>query len=317
MVTDLEPTTESFREEVLSGLRQQSKKLPCKFFYDHRGSLLFEEICNLEEYYLTRLETGILDGYIEEISALCGSEFVLAELGSGSSTKTRLLLNHLRATAYVPIDISRQQLLDSAGALGKDYPRLAIVPLCADYTQEFRLPSLTFGKRTIVFFPGSSVGNFEPPNAATFLSRIRAICKPDGGMLVGVDLQKSRSVLERAYNDARGVTAAFNLNLLLRANRELGADFDLDRFRHRAIYNEQEGRIEMRLVSLRAQTVHIGEETISFIRDEYITTEHSYKYTVEGFEEIAKRAGFAVRQVWTDPRRWFSVFFLATNQSPA
>lgn len=313
MEVEPEPTNQSFREEVLFGLRQVPKTLPCKFFYDHSGSLIFEQICELEEYYLTRLETKILRDHIQEIKALCGAEFVLIELGSGSSTKTRLLLNNLPAAAYIPIDISRQQLFDSARELSRAYPRLEIDPLCADYTRELNLLPQLDSRRSIVFFPGSTIGNFEPDGAAAFLSRIRSVCKPDGGMLIGVDLKKPRSIIERAYNDTRGVTAAFNLNLLSRANRELGADFNMDWFRHQAVYNEQQGRIEMRLVSMRAQTVHIGNARISFLRGEYITTEHSYKYTLESFEEVARQAGFTVRQVWTDPDCWFSVFFLGGN----
>lgn len=316
MLIEPEPGTQSLREEVLSGLRENPKKLPSKFFYDHRGSLIFEQICGLKEYYLTRLETRILRDNTEELAALCGRDFVLVELGSGSSTKTRLLLDSSRPLAYIPIDISQGQLFDSARTLSRDYPEVEIVPLCADYTREFHLPSPTArGRRTVVFFPGSTIGNFEPDGAAAFLGRIRAICEPDGGMLIGVDLQKPKSIIERAYNDAEGVTAAFNLNMLLRANRELGADFDLEQFEHQAVYNEEQGRIEMRLVSMRTQTVHIGEASISFARGEHITTEHSYKYTLESFGVRAQRAGFGVRQVWTDPECWFSVFFLTSDQS--
>jgi dimethylhistidine N-methyltransferase len=317
-VIETEPATQSLHEEVVSGLRQQPKVLPSKFFYDRRGSLIFERICGLEEYYLTRVETRILRDCIDEIGALCGSEFVLVELGSGSSTKTRLLIDNSRTRIYVPVDISRGQLFDSAKTLSRDYPSLEILPLCTDYTRELRLPPLPVKlRRTIVFFPGSSIGNFEPDAATSFLGRIRAVCSPEGGMLIGVDLKKPKPVIERAYNDAKGVTAAFNLNLLLRANREMGADFDLDGFRHQAIYNEERGRIEMRLVSVRAQTVHIGEASISFLSGEHITTEHSYKYTLQSFKEIARRAGFEVLQVWTDADCWFGVFFLASDETPA
>lgn len=314
VLSDFEPATDSLREEVVRGLLQRSKTWPCKFLYDHRGSLLFNQICLLDEYYLTRLETWILETHIEEISELCKPECLLLELGSGNSSKTRLLLDHIGAAAYVPIDISRQQLLNSASALNGDYPRLEILPVCADYTRPFSLPASSKGqRRTIVFFPGSTVGNFEPDDAVTFLRRMATLFQADGGMLIGVDLQKPKAALEPAYNDAQGVTAAFNLNLLRRANRELGADFDLDNFQHRAIYNEQDGRIEMHLVSVCAQTVHVGEAAISFRQGEHITTEHSYKYTLEGFADIASRAGLTVGKVWTDPRGWFSVHFLTAN----
>ncbi len=312
---DYESAFDELRDEVVRGLMLRPKRWPCRFLYDSAGSQLFEKICQLDEYYPTRTETAILDRNIEEIVTLCGSRCLLLELGSGSSTKTRILLNRLRdPIAYVPIDISRRQLQCQAAVLNKEYPKLAILPVYADYTRPLRLPEAVQNfDRKIVFFPGSTVGNFEPDEAVTFLRRMAALCGPHGSMLIGVDLKKERAVLERAYNDSQGVTAAFNLNLLRRANRELGADFDLERFRHRALYYERSGCIEMRLVSTSRQVVHVDGIAAAFERGEPLITEHSYKYTIEGFGEMAERVGFAIRRVWTDPRGWFSVHFLEPN----
>ena len=310
--TDLKSSNAGFREEVLRGLLQNSKRLPCKFLYDREGSRLFDRICELDEYYLTRTEMAILRKHIEEISARCGTECLLVELGSGSSVKTRLLLDHLRAAiGYVPVDISREHLLRTAEGLNGDYPELAILPLCADFNQPLCLPILARpARRTIVFFPGSTIGNLEPEEAENLLSRLRSICRPGDALLIGVDLQKSPVVLERAYNDAEGITAAFNVNLLRRINCELGGQFDLGQFRHRAIYNHTSRRIEMHLVSRRAQTVWIAETPVFFRKGEHITTEYSHKYTLNGFAQIARRAGLQVEGIWTDERRWFAIFFL-------
>ncbi len=312
---DYEPTSGDVADEVLRGLTAPAKTLPCKLFYDARGSELFEEICTLDEYYPTRTELGILREYGRQIAALVGPHCRLAELGSGSSTKTRLLLDRLaEPAAYVPIDISRVALLEAATALAVDYPDLAVLAVCADYTQPFELPEPPRpAARTVVFFPGSTIGNLEPPEAQRFLRRVAAWCGRGGGLLIGVDLKKDRAILEPAYDDRRGVTAAFNLNLLARINRELGADFALDGFRHRAIYNEERGRVEMHLVSRRPQTVHLLGRAIHFDEDEAIDTEHSYKYDVAEFERLAGRAGFQVGQVWTDPRRLFGVLYLTAT----
>jgi dimethylhistidine N-methyltransferase len=309
---DYESAHDELRDEVLHGLTQRPKRWPCRFLYDSAGSQLFEKICELDEYYPTRTETAILDRNIEEIVTLCGRRCLLLELGSGSSTKTRILLNRLRdAVAYVPIDISRQQLQYQVSVLNREYPKLAILPVYADYTRPLRMPDAVQGfDRKIVFFPGSTVGNFEPDEAVTFLRRMATLCGPRGSMIIGVDLKKNRDVLERAYNDSQGVTAAFNLNLLRRANRELGADFNLEHFRHRAIYRERIGCVEMRLVSTTRQVVHVNGTVAAFEQGEPLITEHSYKYSLEEFGEMAERAGFGVRRVWTDPRGWFSVHFL-------
>jgi dimethylhistidine N-methyltransferase len=314
---DYQPTADRVEDEVLNGLRQPAKTLPCKLFYDERGSQLFEEICELEEYYPTRTELGILTRHVDEMAALIGPRARLVELGSGSSTKTRILLDHLEdPVAYVPIDISRSALLDAARTLAEAYPRLEILAVCADYTQDFALPEPSRpAARTVAFFPGSTIGNLLPEEAEGFLRRIAGWCGPNSGLLIGVDLRKDRAILEPAYNDARGVTAAFNLNLLDHVNRALGADFDLDGFRHRAVYDDTAGRIEMRLISRRPQTVRIQGEQIRFDEGEWITTEYSYKYRIEDFHRLAARAGFQPARVWTDDRQLFSVHFLTTGST--
>jgi dimethylhistidine N-methyltransferase len=311
-LTDFEPELGSFREEVLQGLRKAQKELPSKFFYDERGSELFEQISALDEYYLTRVELGIMRDHAGEMAHLLGSQCLLIEYGSGSSTKTRLLLDHLRQpAAYVPIDISKEHLIQAAMALDAAYPDLEVLPVCADYTTDFALPvPTTPAVRRVVYYPGSTIGNFDREPALRFLRHIAQVCGPGGGLLIGVDLRKDPVKLHHAYNDWEGVTAAFNLNLLARINRELGADFQLDRFRHYAFYNPREGRVEMHLVSLANQTVHVGEAKFTFEIGESIWTESSYKYRLTEFAAMAGAAGFAVEQVWTDPQGLFSVQYL-------
>lgn len=309
---DFEPKADNFREEVLHGLTQPQKTLPCKFFYDERGSQLFDQICELEEYYLTRTEMAIMCQHVGAMTQLFGLHCLLVEYGSGSSTKTRILLDHLQEpAAYVPIDISREHLVRSAIALRMTYPGLQVLPVCADYTQRFTLPNpQTPASRTIVYFPGSTIGNFQPHEAQAFLSHIAQLCGKNGGLLIGVDLKKDIQVLEPAYNDARGVTADFNLNLLRRINRELGADFNLDQFRHCAIYNAAVGRIEMHLISECHQVAHLDNVSIPFDTDEHIITEYSYKYSLDDFSQLAAHAGFKVQQVWMDEQQLFSVQYL-------
>jgi dimethylhistidine N-methyltransferase len=310
------PPQDQFRAEVLRGLSRPRKRLPCKFLYDERGSRLFERICDLEEYYPTRTEQAIMRRYAHAMAAAAGSNCLLIEYGSGSSLKTRILLDHLPSPAgYVPIDISRAHLLHSARALAVSYPHVPVLPLCGDYTLPLALPAgCDRAARRVAYFPGSTIGNFEPPQAVRFLSRVRDLCGKGGGLLIGVDLTKPPHILHAAYNDAAGVTAEFNLNLLCRINRELGADFDLGAFAHYAIYNPRPGRIEMHLVSLAQQTVRIGrDDAFRFARGEGIHTESSYKHTLEGFARLAQRAGYHVQQVWTDDRAWFSVQYLVAR----
>jgi dimethylhistidine N-methyltransferase len=303
---------DDFLSEAVAGLSQPQKTLPCKFLYDEEGSRLFNEICELEEYYPTRTEDQILRDNIGEIAGLIGSECRLVEFGSGSSAKTRHLLTHLPNMAgYVPIDISGPQLLESAAQLSSEFPELEINPLEADYCELSEIPNTKCDpKRTVAFFPGSTIGNFDPVAAVPFLRKIASLCGSGGGLLIGVDRKKTRRILEPAYNDRKGVTAKFNLGILARANQELGADFDLSAFRHHAPYNETQGRIEMHLVSERAQVVHLDSQEFSFEEGEYITTEHSYKYTLPGFAGLALRAGFELVRNWEDPNHLFSVLFL-------
>ncbi len=309
---DREPLADGFFSEMVYGLSQAQKTLPCKFFYDEEGSQLFNEICELAEYYPTRTENQILSENIGEIASLMGGGCRLVEFGSGTSAKTRHLLNHLpHLSSYVPIDISGAQLLESSTRLAGEFPDLEIQPLEADYGEVLKLPdSGREARRTIAFFPGSTIGNFTPGNAIAFLGKVASLCGAGGGLLIGVDRKKARQVLEPAYNDCNGVTARFNLNILARANRELGADFDLSSFRHRAPYNKRLGRIEMHLVSARAQTVHLGSHAFWFDQGEHIVTEYSYKYTVPGFVRLAMKAGFELVKNWEDKDKFFSVMLL-------
>ncbi|MDQ2798412.1 MAG: L-histidine N(alpha)-methyltransferase, partial [Armatimonadota bacterium] len=298
---DHAPDLATFHAEALAGLQSFEKTLPCKYFYDRRGSQLFDLICELPEYYPTRTEAAIMRDHVGEMAALFGPDTLLIEYGSDSSTKTRILLDHLPHLAgYVPMDISREHLYQTADGLCAAYPHLDILPLCADYTAEFDLPTaLRPVCSRVVYFPGSTIGNFHREQAAQFLEQIAETCGPGGGLLIGVDLRKAPQILEPAYNDRQGITAAFNLNLLRRMNEELGADFDLDQFAHYAFYNDFVGRIEMHLMSLRPQTVHLGNTAIAFEEEETILTECSYKYSLPEFEKIAASAGLVVRKVWT------------------
>lgn len=309
---DQQPSDSDVESEVLEGLTSDPKRLSPKFFYDQRGSELFEQITELPEYYPTRTEIAIMEQRVDEIAERVGPKASLIEFGSGSSTKTRILLRHLTdLAAYVPVDISGDHLLDTARSLAEDYPDLEILPVAADFTQPFDLPSpRTMPERNVVFFPGSTIGNFAPDKAVELLNVMAAEAKPGGAAIVGVDLKKDPAILEAAYNDSQGVTAEFNLNVLRRINEELDADFDLLAFEHRAIYNEGAGRIEMNLVSRRHQTVNISGEIIDFRKGESILTECSYKFTCEEFVAMVAQAGFEVETVWTDKDRLFSVQFL-------
>jgi dimethylhistidine N-methyltransferase len=310
---DLEPTAAQFRAAVLEGLAQPQKRLPCKFFYDAEGSRLFDEICQLAEYYPTRTELAILEARAGALASRLGRRVRLVEFGSGAGYKVRLLLRTLaEPAAYVPVDISRSQLLSAVSSLARDFPALHIAPVCADYTQPFELPAstATIARTTAGFFPGSTIGNFNPAQAEAFLAQSRALLGPGAWMIVGVDLHKDSAVLNAAYNDAVGVTAAFNLNLLRRINRELDGSFDLAAFRHHAFYNEAERRIEMHLVSLKQQVVAVGEAAFAFAAGETIHTEDSYKYEIADFQKLAARAGFAPVEAWTDADRRFAIHVL-------
>lgn len=297
---------------VLEGLRRQPKELSPVWFYDERGSTLFDRICELPEYYITRTELAIMREYAAEMAQHIGKGATVIEPGSGTSTKVRLLLDHLEEpAAYVPIDISREHLLEAAEVMARDYPSMRVIPVCADFSQSFALPaSVANAHNRLVYFPGSTLGNFDPDPARNLLSHMRQIAGPDGAVLIGIDLQKDPRVLERAYDDSAGVTAEFNLNALRHINRELGANFDLGAFEHRAVWVPAQSRIEMHLVSKRDQTVRLGSEEIRIARGEFICTEHCHKYTLESFAALATRAGLSVAQVWMDPDRLFSVQLL-------
>jgi dimethylhistidine N-methyltransferase len=310
---DFGTTTDSgFARDVLRGLQQTPKSLPCKYFYDAVGVELFDRICELEAYYPTRTELGIMRRHGAAMAGVLGARATLVELGSGSSTKTRILLDRARElAAYVPVDISPEYLARSRAALARDYPALPVLPVCADYTHPVRLPRGARGDgRTVVYFPGSTIGNFEPREAQRFLEMIARLAGRGGALLLGVDLKKDPRILHAAYNDPEGVTAAFNLNLLARINRELGADFDLRAFRHHAFYDAAAGRIEMQLVSAAAQTVRIAGARIVFAPGEAISTEYSYKYAPEEVRRLGERAGFALRTTWMDDEGLFSVHHL-------
>jgi dimethylhistidine N-methyltransferase len=308
---DLAPGEESFRDAILYGLSRPRKFIPCKFLYDEAGSALFEKICTLPEYYPTRTETRILEENAEAIAAAMGPHCRLIEFGSGASTKVRILLSELdRPAAYVPVDISREQLRASALSLAEDFPSVPVIAVCADYTRPFRLPAIEGppGKR-VGFFPGSTIGNFEPDGAVEFLANYARVLGRGGEILIGVDLKKDTATLEAAYDDRAGVTAAFNLNLLERINRELDGRVDLDRFEHFAFYNEALGRVEIYIRVLADHTARIAGLEFHFAEGELIHTEYSYKYAIPEFQALATRAGFHPLAAWTDRADLFSVHY--------
>jgi dimethylhistidine N-methyltransferase len=309
---DLAPGEDSFRDAVLAGLSAKPKSLPCKFFYDQRGSALFEAICEVPEYYLTRTELGILETYAGAIAERIGRNCRLVELGSGASVKVRLLLKALeQPLAYVPVDISRGFLKEAAAAIATDFPDVEVVAVCADYTRPFALPKISGpAGKTVGFFPGSTIGNFEPEAVVAFLTHVGQLLGPGAEMLIGADVKKDKAILDAAYNDAQGLNAAFNLNLLHRIGRELDSDIAIDDFAHVAFYNPDEGRVELYIKSLKDQTAVIAGRRFSFTAGEMIHTENSYKYAIPQFHALAARAGFRALDTWTDPEGKFSVYYL-------
>ena len=306
---------ELFNEEVgeiLAGLTAPQKRISPKYLYDQRGSELFDEICALPEYYPTRTECRIMQAHLPEIAGLVGSRASVIEFGAGSNTKARQLLSHLDApVAYVPVEISGEYLAEQAVELQRDFPGLSVVPVVADFTKPFELPSHPIvPDRNLVFFPGSTIGNFARAEALSLLNVMAGEAREGGALLLGVDLIKDRRIIRDAYNDSRGITAAFNLNVLDHLNKGIGADFRPRGFRHEAIYDETNHRIEMRLIACEDQTVNIADETIEFERGEYIITEYSHKYSIEGFTQLAREAGLTPRAVWTDADALFSVHYL-------
>jgi dimethylhistidine N-methyltransferase len=306
-LTGVAPT---LHDEVLRGLLQQPRSLPAKFLYDDRGARLFERITRLDPYYLTRAEVEILDDYAPDVAALTGVGGALIEYGSGSLLKARALLRAIEPRVYVPIDIAEESLGRVARAVQKEFPVMDVRPVWADYTGTFDVPRLPGDLHRLAFFPGSTIGNFHPPDAAAFLRRIRTVVGSTGALLLGVDRRKPAAILHAAYNDHAGVTATFNLNVLHRLNRELGADFDPRRFRHLAFYNPAASRVEMHLVSAEGQTVRVAGHRIRFEPGESIWTESSYKYDEPGLKRLAGSGGFRVKQLWTDSHGLFWLAFL-------
>ncbi|MFL6547114.1 MAG: L-histidine N(alpha)-methyltransferase [Povalibacter sp.] len=308
--------SDQLTSDVLDGLRRTPKELSPVWFYDEFGSLLFDSICELPEYYLTRTELAIMEEHAADMAQLIGPQAALIEYGSGTSFKTRLILDHLVAPwAYVPVDIARDHLFEAASTLARDYPALRIVPVCADFTQPFELPRhLSRAQRRVVYFPGSTLGNFSTAAARTLLSGMRTLVGREGAVLIGIDLKKDRDVLERAYNDSAGVTAEFNLNALRHLNRELGTNFDIDAFEHRALWVEKESRIEMHLISKRDQVIDVAGTRVTFKRGEHLRTECSHKYTLESFANLAASAHLVATRTWTDAEQKFCVQLLEPAQ---
>ena len=316
---DNQPVAQDILTEVIAGLSLPQKVLPAKYFYDEQGSRLFEAITKLPEYYPTRIEIDLLRKHRESIAKLVKDDVWLLEYGSGASLKIRLLLQAIRPNCYVPMDISKDFLLSSAESLMDDYPWLDVYAACVDYSQPVRLPAdMITPAQKLGFFPGSSIGNFSPQEAQVFLQGVRNTLGKDGAMLIGVDLQKDKQVLEAAYNDCQNVTAAFNFNILHHINRVLGTQFNVNYFEHKAIYSEEKGRIEMHLVSTMDQIIKISDsnnpegqsKNITFKTGETIHTENSYKYSKQSFTDLIAGAGFEVRECWSDDKDYFAMFYL-------
>lgn len=309
---DMAPSPSNFVTEVLIGLSRAQKSLPPKLLYDQKGSEIFEQICELEEYYPTRTEKMILDNYAAEMSELMGEDVLLIEPGSGAGEKVRHLLKHLKKPkAFVPVEISREILLRMTSELHEEYPDLKVMPVCADFSQELELPLTLdqYSGKKVVFFPGSTIGNFTPDEAVEFLNRYTKLLGTGGGFLIGADLKKEAAIFERAYDDSLGVTAQFNMNLLSRMNREAAATFDLERFEHEARYNAEEGRVEMHLKSKAPQLVKVNDTVFRFSEGETIHTENSYKYSVDEFMALCGRARLQLKKLWKDPQGLFCMYY--------
>lgn len=305
----------TFLQDVLRGLSRSQKSLPCKYLYDERGSQLFDQICETDEYYPTRTELELMEQNADSIASQIGDRVMLVEYGSGSSIKTRIVLDALiDPVAYVPVDISGEHLLRTADDLQASYLDLEVLPVAADFTKPFELPESTIAPSHVaLYFPGSTIGNFTPEDAGELLENMAAMLGEQGGLLIGIDLQKDHRVLEAAYNDEEGVTAEFNLNLLERINTELDADFDRSAFEHKAIYNPAKQRIEISIVSLQDQTVAVHDKQFRFREGEEILTEYSHKYTIEGFAAFAEQFGFSLHKHWTDHRSYFGLVHLVLD----
>ena len=304
---DYHPALDNFKEDVLASLSSCPRTLSPKYFYDQEGSKIFERITCLDDYYPTRCELSIFAAKADEIARSTGSNCVLIEPGAGNGDKARILIKILNPSIYVPIDISRQHLIEAAQAIAMDCPAVNIAAVCSDFTGEIQLPGELPQSNRVMFFPGSSIGNFHPDNAVEYLAKLATLAGSHGKLLIGVDLKKDVDILQRAYDDSEGVTAQFNLNLLVRMNRELSADFDINTWQHVALYNEAQGRVEMHLRSLCPQVVTMADCEFYFEENEAIHTENSYKYTVDEFKALAKRAGFNSLNVWLDENKYFSL----------
>ncbi len=312
----LKDEKKDFLKDVIWGLRQRQKQLACKYFYNERGSKLFDDICQLEEYYPTRTETALLKKYGKEIANHIGSEVCLIEYGCGSLVKIRILLDALdRPSLFIPIDISEEHLLRAAKNLAAQYQDLRVLPQVADFTQTLVLPEQALSRniKRVGFFPGSTIGNFNHNEAVKFLNGISKTVGPNGGLLIGVDMKKDPEILIRAYDDSSGVTASFNLNLILRINQELGGNFDISAFKHKALYNKTKGRVELHLVSLKQQIANVQGFKFSFDEGETIHTENSYKYHTKEFSSLAEEAGFATIKTWVDEKQLFSIHYLKVS----
>ena len=307
---DQHPEIADFRADIIQGLSAAEPYISPKYFYDEAGSRLFEEICNSDEYYPTRTEVGIIRDNIDDIVEVLGKDCLLIEPGSGDSYKVRLLLDALRPIAYLPIDISKRYLQDEAQRLAAEFTWLNVHAICADFTGKLELPYHVESTNKVAFFPGSTIGNFVPGQAIKVLEEIKLMVGDDGGLLIGVDLQKDTDILNAAYNDKSGYTAAFNKNLLARINRELGANFNVEQFQHQAFFNGDEHRIEMHLVSTQDQKVIIDGQNFQFKKDQSILTEYSHKYSIESFQQLAEQAGFKSVKTWVDKDQLFSVHYL-------
>jgi len=310
---DQHPEIADFRSDVIQGLSAVEPYISPKYFYDETGSRLFEEICNSEEYYPTRTEVSIIRDNIDDIVDELGKDCLLIEPGSGDSYKVRLLLDALRPIAYLPVDISKLYLQGEAKKLAAEFTWLNVHAICADFTGSLKLPCHVSATNKVAFFPGSTIGNFVPEQAVSVLKEIKAMVGEAGGLLIGVDLHKKSKILNAAYNDKSGFTEKFNKNLLVRINRELGANFELNQFQHYAFYNEQQFRIEMHLISLRDQQVMIEDKTLNFKKDQSILTEYSHKYSIGSFQALVEQAGFKIKKSWVDKNQLFSVHYLVNN----
>ena len=313
---DLAPQVADFHKDVIEGLSKRPRSIPPKYFYDKRGSELFDAICDLPEYYPTRTENSLLRYYAKEIAERIGPDCILVELGSGASEKVRLLFDSLKPTGYMGVDISKEFLLQATGKLALDYPWLEVHAVCADFSQVLQIPKHYEEQQHIAFYPGSSIGNFDPEDAVIFMEQIAEMVGVNGKLLIGVDMKKDSTILNAAYNDAAGITAGFNLNLLDRMGAELGAEIERGAFAHEAFYNESDGRIEMHLVSTKNTRITIDNKPFAFSWGDSIHTENSYKYSLDEFQALAERAGFKVEQVWTDRKDLFSVQLLAVSDRP-